>query len=207
MIEPIDDRVRRRYVVGDPRPRGDRARLRLIFPAADPAVEPQRRRGLARRRGVVHNARNKALFGAWSLDAWNPMFIAPVFTGARIRAFELFGVGVRQARLVSEAGRLAVGPLARLGRRAARRPRWPGSSAGALLATNYVYVMYDRAATMEALDGRVHGGDVVLHVARAGAAALGVARAAPARRWRFSPRRQPPFYVAALGLDGAAARG
>ena len=57
----------------------------------------------------VHNARNKALFGSWRLDEWNPLFIAPVFTGLEYLSFELFGVGVRQARLVSEmAGVLSV---------------------------------------------------------------------------------------------------
>ena len=52
------------------------ASLRVLFPTADP---PWRTTV-----GVVwhdegawtHNARNRALFGAWRLDAWNPMFIA-----------------------------------------------------------------------------------------------------------------------------------
>ena len=30
----------------------------------------------------VHNARNRALWGVWRTDAWNPVFIAPVFTAA-----------------------------------------------------------------------------------------------------------------------------
>ena len=77
------------------------------------------------------------------------MYIAPVFTGLEYAAFELFGVGVRQARLVSElTGFASVLFLAwgvgRLGGRDA------AVGAGALLATNYVYVMYDRAAIMEA---------------------------------------------------------
>ena len=55
---------------------------------------------------------------------WNPMYIAPVFTGLEYVAFELFGVGVRQARLVSEltgfASVLLLGlGVARLGGRAA----------------------------------------------------------------------------------------
>src|SRR5437764_572576 len=124
--------------------------LRTILPTADP---PWRSTV-----GVVwhdegawtHNARNKALYGAWVQDQWNPVYIAPVFTGLEYASFAAFGVGVRQARLVSEAaGVISVLLLAlgvrRIGGNAA------GVIAGALLAINYVYVMYDRAAIMEAL--------------------------------------------------------
>ena len=76
--------------------------LRTLYPAADP---PWRSTV-----GVVwhdegawtHNARNKALFGAWRQDEWNPVYIAPVFTAFEYASFKAFGVGVRQARLVSE---------------------------------------------------------------------------------------------------------
>ncbi len=122
--------------------------LRTIFPTADP---PWRTTV-----GVVwhdegawtHNARNRALFGQWRLDAWNPIFLAPVFTGLEYASFATFGVGTWQARLVSEAAGtvavllLALG-VARVG------GRFAGIIAGLLLATNYVYVMYDRAAIME----------------------------------------------------------
>jgi hypothetical protein len=124
--------------------------LRVSFPAADPPwLTPV---------GVVwhdegawvHNARNKALYGEWRVDEWNPIFIAPVFTGLEYVAFELFGVGVRQARLVSELGGLASVVLLGLAvRRVAGHAA--GLIAAGLLATNYVYVMYDRAAIMEAL--------------------------------------------------------
>jgi 4-amino-4-deoxy-L-arabinose transferase-like glycosyltransferase len=123
--------------------------LRIIYPAADPPWNPTVGIVWHDEGAWVHNARNKALFGSWSLDAWNPMYIAPVFTGLEYIAFELFGVGVRQARLVSELTGfasvilLALG-VARVGGRTA------GLIAGALAATNYVYVMYDRAAIMEA---------------------------------------------------------
>ena len=124
--------------------------LRGLFPAADP---PWRSTV-----GVVwhdegawtHNARNKALYGTWVQDAWNPVYIAPVFTGLEYLSFEAFGVGLRQARLVSEAAGVISVLLLALGVR-----RIAGNTAalfaGALLATNYVYVMYDRAAIMEAL--------------------------------------------------------
>ena len=85
------------------------AALRFSFPTADP---PWRTTV-----GVVwhdegawtHNARNRALFGEWRLDAWNPMFVAPVFTALEYGSFATFGVGTWQARLVSQmAGMLAV---------------------------------------------------------------------------------------------------
>lgn len=125
------------------------ALLRGLFPLADPPWRSSV--------GVVwhdegawtHNARNKALYGTWVQDEWNPVYIAPVFTGLEYASFAAFGVGLWQARLVSEAlGVISVLLLA-LGVR-----RITGSLAGliaaALLASNYVYVMYDRAATMEA---------------------------------------------------------
>lgn len=133
--------------------------LRTLFPAADPPWRSTVGVVWHDEGAWVHNARNKALFGAWRQDEWNPVFIAPVFTALEYASFRAFGVGVRQARLVSEvAGLLSVLLLALGVRRVAAR--MSGSSegaaragliAGALLATNYVYVMYNRAAIMEAL--------------------------------------------------------
>jgi 4-amino-4-deoxy-L-arabinose transferase-like glycosyltransferase len=125
------------------------AALRAVFPTADPPWNPSV--------GVVwhdegawtHNARNKALYGAWIQDAWNPIYIAPVFTGLEYLSFVSFGVGLWQARLVSEVAGLVSVLLLALGvtRLAGREA---GLIAGALLACNYVYLMYNRAATMEA---------------------------------------------------------
>ena len=124
------------------------ALVRGLFPSADPPWNPTV--------GVVwhdegawtHNARNKALFGEWKADAWNPMYIAPVFTALEYASFRAFGVGVRQARVVPEVlgwlsvVLLALGVASLAGRRAALL-------AAALLATNYVYTMWNRAALME----------------------------------------------------------
>lgn len=122
--------------------------LRGIFPTADP---PWRTTV-----GVVwhdegawtHNARNRALWGTWKTDDWNPLYIAPVFTGLEYVSFATLGVGTWQARVMPAAmGVLAVLALglgvARVGGRRA------GLVAAVLLATNYVGVMYDRAAIME----------------------------------------------------------
>ena len=124
--------------------------LRVVFPVADPPWRTPVGVVWHDEGAWVHNARNKALYGEWRVDEWNPIFIAPVFTGLEYLSFEAFGVGVRQARLVSEAaGVLSVLLLALGLRRIAGTTA--GLIAGGLLATNYVYVMYDRAAIMEAL--------------------------------------------------------
>jgi Dolichyl-phosphate-mannose-protein mannosyltransferase len=124
--------------------------LRALFPAADPPWRSTVGVVWHDEGAWVHNARNKALFGDWRQDEWNPVFIAPVFTALEYASFATFGVGVRQARLVSEvAGVLSVILLA-LGIRRLAGDR-AGLIAAALLATNYVYVMYNRAAIMEAL--------------------------------------------------------
>jgi 4-amino-4-deoxy-L-arabinose transferase-like glycosyltransferase len=124
--------------------------LRGLFPAADPPWRstvgiPWHDEG-----AWTHNARNKALYGSWIQDEWNPLYIAPVFTALEYASFATLGVGIRQARLVSEvAGFVSVLLLALGLRRVAGGTA--GVFGGALLATNYVYVMYDRAAMMEAL--------------------------------------------------------
>ena len=96
---------------------------RLVFPAADPPWNPTVGVVWHDEGAWVHNARNKALFGRWSLDAWNPMYIAPVFTGLEYAAFSAAGVGVRQARLVSELTGSASVLLLAFGAAPARRPR------------------------------------------------------------------------------------
>ena len=46
----------------------------------------------------THNARNRALWGVWRTDNWNPVFVTPVFTALEFGAFELFGVGVDEGQ-------------------------------------------------------------------------------------------------------------
>jgi predicted membrane-bound mannosyltransferase len=122
--------------------------LRTLFLAADPPWYATVGIVWHDEGAWTHNARNKALFGEWSLDAWNPMYIAPVFTGLEYTAFEVFGVGLRQARLVPAVlGLLSVALLSLGVRRIAGDQA--GLAAGALLATNFVYVMWNRTAMME----------------------------------------------------------
>ena len=125
------------------------------------------------------------------------MYIAPVFTGLEYVSFESFGVGVRQARLVSELTGfasvllLALG-VARLGgraaggqrRRAARdqlrlRDVGPGRADGSL-------------------DGRLHGRGWYCYVRARRDAALGLGAAACALL-AFFTKAAAAFFVAALG--------
>ena len=148
MTRPARDMTRREFVAWFVVVLAVAALLRGLFPTADPPWNPAVGIVWHDEGAWVHNARNKVLFGAWSLDRWNPMFIAPVFTGLEYVAFKIFGVGVRQARLVPELLGLLSVVLLGLGvaRLAGRRA---GVIAAALLGTNYVYLMWNRAALME----------------------------------------------------------
>ncbi|MFB3853295.1 MAG: ArnT family glycosyltransferase [Vicinamibacterales bacterium] len=173
--------------------------LRGAFPTADPPSQPTVGIVWHDEGAWVHNARNRVLFGSWRMDEWNPMYLTPVLTGLEYASFRLFGVGLWQARLVSQvAGVISVALLglgvARLGGRRA------GFVAALLAATNYVYVMYDRAALIEAA-----------MVAFLVAAWYSYVRAGESPRWgivaatcaviAFFTKASAVFFLAALALD------
>ncbi|HET7218579.1 MAG TPA: glycosyltransferase family 39 protein [Vicinamibacterales bacterium] len=177
--------------------------LRLIFPTADPPWQTTVGVVWHDEGAWVHNARNKALFGAWAQDAWNPMYIAPVFTGLEYVSFAVFGVGVWQARLVSElAGFASVLLIAFAVKRLAGRDA--ALIAAALVATNYVYVMWNRAALMEALMVAFIVASWYCYVRAQSAAAWGAAAAACALLAYFT-KAAAVFFVAALGLEAIVA--
>ena len=124
------------------------ALLRGAWPTTDPPTRPPEGIVWHDEGAWVHNARNRALWGVWRTDEWNPVFITPVFTGLEYAAFRAFGVGTWQARTVpltsglAAIAALACGLTALAGRRAAL-------IGACLLATNYVFVMWNRAALME----------------------------------------------------------
>lgn len=147
----------------------------------------------------VHNARNAALWDVWRTDAWNPVFVAPVFTALEYVAFEALGVGTWQARVVPAVSGLAavaalmMGLAAIAGRRAA-------VVGGALLAVNYAFVMWNRAALMESTMTSL----LVI-------AWMAWARAARQPAWAllaglatvaaFFTKAAAAFFVAALGIE------
>ena len=73
-------------------------------------------------------------------------------------------------------------------------------AAGALLATNYVYVMYDRAATMEASMVAFMVASWYCYV-RAQTSARWAWAAAACALLAFFTKASAAFFVAALGLD------
>ena len=99
----------------------------------------------------VHNARNAALWETWRTDNWNPVFIAPVFTALEYGAFRMFGVGTWQARTVPVAsGLLAlVALMAGLHAASTRHAERTALIGGAVLAFNFTWVAWNRAALME----------------------------------------------------------
>jgi hypothetical protein len=97
----------------------------------------------------THNARNQALWGVWVTDNWNPVFIAPVFTAMEYAAFEIFGVGTWQARTVPVASGLVALLALMAGLRALSSGSLTMLIGGALLAVNFTWVTWNRAALME----------------------------------------------------------
>jgi len=175
------------------------ALLRGLFPVADPPWQTTVGIVWHDEGAWVHNARNRALFGAWTQDAWNPMYIAPVFTAMEYASFRAFGVGLWQARIVSEVlGCLSV-LLLLLGvaRIAGRRA---GVIAGALLATNYVYVMWNRTAMMEGPMTAFMVASWYCYVRTESAARWGWG-AAIFSLLAFFTKAASAFFVAAVALD------
>jgi 4-amino-4-deoxy-L-arabinose transferase-like glycosyltransferase len=148
----------------------------------------------------VHNARNKALWGTWRTDAWNPLFIAPVFTCLEYIAFRELGVGTWQARTVPLASglfaivALAAGLAATGGRRSAL-------IGALLLATNYVFVMWNRAALMEStMTAFMVGAWGAYALAHSRGSAWGLVAGTMATLAWFS-KAAAAFFVAAIVLD------
>ncbi len=101
------------------------------------------------------------MFGAWSLDQWNPMYIAPVFTALEYMSFRSLGVGVRQARIVPGICGIAAVWLLALGVATHRRTTGGFDRSG---APRHELLLRDVGpdGADGRPDGRVHGGVVVL---------------------------------------------
>lgn len=155
----------------------------------------------------VHNARNQALLGVWRTDAWNPVFIAPVFTGLEYVSFATFGVGTWQARLVPVASGLVaiIALMAGLWAVAGRKAALFG---GVLLTTSYTFVMWNRAALMEStmtafiVVSWAAYAMATTSTSRSRSTALGVLAGAAAVA-AFFTKAAAAFFIAALVLEAA----
>ena len=147
----------------------------------------------------THNARNKALWDVWQTDNWNPVYIAPVFTALEYGAFEAFGVGTWQARTVPVGSGIAAVVLLMMGLSVLAGYR-VALIAGGLLAAEYTWVMWNRAALMEST--------MTAFIVMAWAAyAMGSKRpiwglvAGVATALAFFTKAAAAFFVAAIALD------
>ena len=57
--------------------------LRFVYPTADPPWHAAVGITWHDEGPWVHNARNKVLWGKWSTDRWNPMYLTPVVHRSR----------------------------------------------------------------------------------------------------------------------------
>jgi len=147
----------------------------------------------------AHNARNRALFGAWRLDGWNPMYVSPVFTGLEWVSFDALGVGLRQARLPSIL-MSAVSVLALAFGIRAIGNRMSAALAAFFLATNYVYVMYGRVALLEATMVSLVVASWSCYAAARTRPALGAAAGMLAIA-AFFTKASAAFFLVGMGLD------
>jgi 4-amino-4-deoxy-L-arabinose transferase-like glycosyltransferase len=149
----------------------------------------------------VHNARNRVLWGTWRTDEWNPVFLTPVFTGLEYVSFATFGVGTWQARMVPVFSGLAAILLIGVGLASAAGAR-AGLIGASLLATNYVFVMWNRAALMESTMTAFIVASWSAYVLAQRRPVLGLlAGSAVVLAW-FT-KASAAFFVAALLLDAA----
>lgn len=150
----------------------------------------------------VHNARNAALWDTWRTDEWNPVFIAPVFTALEYLAFESLGVGTWQARVVPVLSGMVALVFMMAGLRALGGDR-AALVGGVLLATEYTWVMWNRAALMESTM-------TALMVVAWAAYAMSSRRplwavvAGVAATLAFFTKAAAAFFIAAIVLDAVA---
>ncbi|HET9266138.1 MAG TPA: glycosyltransferase family 39 protein [Vicinamibacterales bacterium] len=177
------------------------AALRLAWPTADPPTHATVGVVWHDEGAWVHNARNRVLWGTWRTDNWNPMFIAPVFTALEAGAFGLFGVGTWQARTVPAVSGLAAIALlaAGLATLGGRRAAVIGA---VLLATNYVFVMWNRAALMESTMTSLIVASWAAYAVAARRPLAGLAAGSAAVLAVFT-KASAVFFVGAIGLDAA----
>jgi 4-amino-4-deoxy-L-arabinose transferase-like glycosyltransferase len=94
------------------------------------------------------NARNLALFGAWSTDDWNLQLVNGPYSLAAAGVLRLLGVEIEPLRLLATL--LSVGTVALTGLLVASRlGRWAGCLAAVALGGNALLLYYGRLALLE----------------------------------------------------------
>jgi hypothetical protein len=96
----------------------------------------------------AHNARNKALFGAWMTDDWNPLLYNAVLTGIYYLGFKFAGVSIVSVKVIT----IVFGLLGVLFLYLAVRRYLSASFAlgiAFLLAIDFYWTMYNRIGLLE----------------------------------------------------------
>ncbi len=150
----------------------------------------------------VHNARNRVLWGVWRTDAWNPVYIAPVFTAARVRRLSSRSASARGRRASCHFRIGTPLAVAALGIGLAGGRRAPAALCGGavLLSTNYVFVMWNRAALMESTMTACIVGAWACYAVAVSRPMVGIAAGVMATLAWFS-KAAAAFFVAAITLD------
>lgn len=117
---------------------------RFIHLYADPPIHLSPSGGLfGDEAALAHNARNKALFGIWITDEWNPFIYNPILTILEYFSFLAFGVGLVQIRIVNVIAVLISFYLLFISLKESAGKRVALFSI-VLLSCNYIFLMYNR---------------------------------------------------------------
>ena len=126
--------------------------LRAVHIMADPPARLSWSGGLfGDEPAYAHNARNKAVFGKWVLDEWNPFLYNPILTLCDYLSFKLFGTGFFALRMVPLFWGLLSIVLVYDTLRRGFESFWTAVLGSLLLGTNYFFLMYTRLSLSDTM--------------------------------------------------------
>jgi len=126
--------------------------LRAVHPTADPPSRLSWSGGLfGDEPAYAHNARNKAVFGKWVLDEWNPFLYNPILTLCDYLSFKTFGTGFFALRMVPLFWGLLSIILVYDTLRRGFGTFWVAALGVLLLETNYFFLMYTRLSLSDTM--------------------------------------------------------
>jgi len=126
--------------------------LRAVHPTADPPSRLSWSGGLfGDEPAYAHNARNKAVFGKWVLDEWNPFLYNPILTLFDYISFKIFGTGFFALRMVPLFWGLLSIILVYDTLRRGFGTFWVAALGVLLLETNYFFLMYTRLSLSDTM--------------------------------------------------------
>ncbi len=126
--------------------------LRAVHLTSDPPARLSWSGGLyGDEPAYAHNARNKAVFGKWVLDEWNPFLYNPILTFSDYLSFRIFGTGFLALRMVALFwGMLSLIFIYVTFRRKFKK-LWFAVLGVFLVETNYFFLMYTRLSLSDTM--------------------------------------------------------